>query len=83
MTHSLNPETSFGQLPVGQRFLDLTGGSWWVKTGSYRAACGDPQESAYKLGEQFRFRADETVSLNPEGSRQDKFRGLSNDAQFN
>ena len=51
----------FSGLSIGRRFLDLTYGSWWVKTGRRSAACDDYDDAAFAFKEVAGFGLDEPV----------------------
>ena len=51
----------FSDLRIGRQFLDLTYGSWWVKTGMHSAACDDHDDAAFAFREVAGFGLDEPV----------------------
>ena len=53
--------TVFAALPLGAEFLDLTYGSWWVKTDEQTASCNDLEDSAYSYCELAGFGLNEPV----------------------
>ena len=53
----------FSGLVIGTRFLDLTFGSWWVKTGENSGSCNEHEDSGFALREVAGFGPDEAVSL--------------------
>ena len=53
----------FSGVPIGARFLDLTFGSWWVKTGENSGSCNEYEDSGFALREVAGFGPDEAVSL--------------------
>ena len=53
--------TVFAALPLGAGFLDLTFGSWWVKTDEQTASCNDLEDSAYSYCELAGFGLNEPV----------------------
>ena len=53
--------TVFSALPLGAGFLDLTYGSWRVKTDEQTASCNDLEDSAYSYCELAGFGLDEPV----------------------
>lgn len=53
--------TVFSALRVGVEFLDLTYGSWWVKTDEQTASCNDLEDSAYSYCELAGFGLNEPV----------------------
>ena len=53
----------FSKLVIGTRFLDLTFGSWWVKTGKDSGSCNEYEDSGFAIREVAGFGPDEAVSL--------------------
>ena len=53
----------FSGLVIGTRFLDLTFGSWWVKTGKDSGSCNEYEDSGFAIREVAGFGPDEAVSL--------------------
>jgi hypothetical protein len=53
----------FSGVAIGARFLDLTFGSWWVKTGEDSGTCNEYEDSAFSFHEVAGFGPDEAVSL--------------------
>ena len=53
----------FSGLAIGTRFLDLSFGSWWVKTGENSGSCNEYEDSFFALREVAGFGPDEAVSL--------------------
>lgn len=53
--------TVFAALRLGAEFLDLTYGSWWVKTDEQTASCNDLEDSAYSYCELAGFGLNEPV----------------------
>lgn len=53
--------TVFSALRLGAGFLDLTYGSWWVKTDEQTASCNDLEDSAYSYCELAGFGLNEPV----------------------
>ena len=53
----------FSGLVIGTRFLDLTFGSWWVKTGEDSGSCNEYEDSGFAIREVAGFGPDEAVSL--------------------
>ena len=53
----------FSGLVIGTRFLDLTFGSWWVKTGEDSGSCNEFEDSGFAIREVAGFGPDEAVSL--------------------
>lgn len=57
----------FSGVPIGARFLDLTFGSSWVKTGEDSGSCNEYEDSGFALREVAGFGPDEAVSLTEPG----------------
>ena len=53
----------FSGLVIGTRFLDLSFGSWWVKTGENSGSCDEYEDSAFAIREVAGFGPDEAVAL--------------------
>ncbi len=53
----------FSGVPMGARFLDLTFGSWWIKTGENSGTCDEYEDSAFSFREVAGFGLNEAVSL--------------------